>query len=221
MRLIGSLFAAEPSLFEELWAYFEDKYFTVHLGQYEHLEVSSGSLITLRSVILGIAAGVVIAAFVASYDKRVLGSFVRRIIKDDCLSPDRAKTLSELGFMKKGGVKASLRSQNKLGRVVHCVEKEAYEREVESARLAWAEAHDGSDKDFSMPPYKINFETDHFYIPDEEHYRAEIRFDGKGSGWPVLILVVLLAVVVSALVCVFLPDLLQLVDNMLGIFAGE
>lgn len=219
MRLIRSLTAtAEPSLFEELWAYFEDKYFTVHLGQYEHLEIGSGSIVTLRSVVLGIAIGVILAAGVACYDKRVLGSFVRRIIQEDCLSPERAKTLAELCFARKTGVKASLRSQNKLGRVVRCVEKEAYEREVETARAAYIEAN-GDDKKFFMPPYRMNFETDHFYIPDEEHYRAEIRFEGKGSGWLVFILVSIVAIVAASLACIFLPDMLQLVDNMLGILA--
>ena len=44
----------EMSLWEELWAYLEGKYFSVDLGQYRHLNLGSGSLITLRNVIIGI-----------------------------------------------------------------------------------------------------------------------------------------------------------------------
>lgn len=211
----------EPSLLEELWAYFEGKYFSVDTGRYEHISVGSGSLITLQRVVLGIAAGIVVAAIMAWYDKRRLGAFVRRLIKEECLWPDKAKSLSELGFSRNPGVRASLRSRHKLGRIVHCVEKETYEKEVEAARVAYAEAHDGRDEGFAMPPYKINFETDHFYIPDEEHYRADVRFDGEGSGWRALVLVILVAILAAALLCFLLPDMLQLVDNLIGIFAGD
>lgn len=208
--------SGEPSLLEELWAYFEGKYFSVDTGRYEHINIGSGSLITLQRVVLGIFIGVIIAAGIACYDKNRLGALVRSIVKEQCLWPDKAKTLSELGFARNGGVKASLRSPNKLGRVVHCVEKETYDKQVESARQAYVAEH-GNEEGFFMPSYRFNFETDHFYIPDEEHYRAEIRFDEKGSGWRAFILVVIISVVSASLVCFLLPDMIQLVDNMIGI----
>ena len=37
----------EPSLFQELWEYFEKKYFSVDTGRYEHLNIGSGGLVTL------------------------------------------------------------------------------------------------------------------------------------------------------------------------------
>ena len=58
-----------------------------------------------------------------------------------------------------------------------------------------------------------------FYIPDEEHYRAEVRFEEKGSGWRALVLVILVSIVGAALVCFLLPDMIQLVDNMIGILS--
>jgi hypothetical protein len=70
-----------------------------------------------------------------------------------------------------------------------------------------------------MPDYRINFDTDHFYIPDDEHYRAEIRYESKGSGWRAFILVVLASIIGAALVCFLLPDMLQLVDNLIGILS--
>lgn len=208
--------SGEPSLLEELWDYFEGKYFSVDLGRYENINLGSGSLVTLQRVVLGIFIGVIIAAFVAYYDKQKLGKFVRELVREQCLWPEKAMTLHDLGFGGNAGVRASLRSKDKLGRVVHCVEKEAYEAEVAAAREAYVAEH-GSDKDFFMPPYRINFDTDHFYIPDEEHYRAEVRFEGNGSGWRALLLVVVVSVVMAALVCFLLPDMLQLVDNLIGI----
>ena len=145
---------------------------------------------------------------------------MRKLVKEQCLWPDKAQTLSELGFLRNGGVKASLRSPNKLGKIVRCVEKDEYEQKVEEARAAYVAEH-GNDKDFFMPSYRIDFENDHFYIPDEEHYKAEIRFEEKGSGWRAFLLVVIVSVLGAALVCYLLPDMLQLVDNMLDIMSDN
>ena len=209
------LSTGEPTLLEELWSYFAENYFNIYLGRYENLNLGSGSLITVHSVVLGIFGGIIAAAALAFYDRNVLGSFVRAIIREGCLSPEEAKPLWELGFAKNGAVKASLRSQTKLGRVVHCVEKEAYDREVEERRAAYIAEH-GDDKDFSAPAYRIDFENDRFYIPDEEHYRAEIRFENKGSGWFSFILVTVLCIIATFVTYIFLPDILQLLDNAVG-----
>ena len=208
----------EPSLLQELWEYFEGKYFSVDTGRYEHIDLGTGSLITLQRIVLGLFAGIIVAAAIACYDKNKLGAFVRTLVKEQCLWPDKAKTLYELGFMKSSGVKASLRSPNQLGKIVHCVEKDAYDKQVEEARAAYVAEH-GSDKDFFMPTYRINFDNDHFYIPDEEHYRAEVRYEEKGSGWRAFVLVVIVSVIGAALVCFLLPDMLQMVDNMLDILS--
>ena len=210
----------EPSLLQELLDYFEGKYFSVDTGRYEHIELGTGSLVTLQKIVLGIFAGIIIAAAIACYDKNRLGAFVRKLVKEQCLWPDKAQTLSELGFLRNGGVKASLRSPNKLGKIVRCVEKDEYEQKVEEARAAYVAEH-GNDKDFFMPSYRIDFENDHFYIPDEEHYKAEIRFEEKGSGWRAFLLVVIVSVLGAALVCYLLPDMLQLVDNMLDIMSDN
>ena len=210
--------SGEPSLFEELWEYFEGKYFSVDVGRYEHISIGSGSLVTLQKIILGIAIGLIVAAGMVCYDKNRLGAFVRKIVKEQALWPDKAKTLAELGFARNGGVKASLKSPNKLGKIIRCVEKEAYDRQVGIAQEAYIAEH-GNDEGFFMPSYRLNFETDHFYIPDEEHYRADIRYDNQGSGWRSFILVCMVALVGAALVCFLLPDMLQLVDNMIGILS--
>ena len=77
----------------------------------------------------------------------------------------------------------------------------------------------GNDEGFFMPQYRLDFEKDHFYIPDDDHYRAEVRFENQGSGWRAFVLVCIIAVVGAALVCFLLPDMLQLVDNMIGILS--
>ena len=219
MTWLSKLFlstSGEPTLIEELWEYLEGKYFSVDVGRYEHISIGSGSLVTLQKIVLGICLGVIVAAAIVCYDKNRLGAFVRKIVKEQALWPDKAKTLPELGFYRNGGVKASLRSPHKLGRVVHCVEKEQYREKVEVARAAYIAEH-GNEEGFFMPEYHMDFKNDHFYIPDDLHYRAEVRFENRGSGWRAFILVCIIAVIAAALICFLLPDMIQLVDNMIGI----
>ena len=212
--------SGEPTLLEELWEYLEGKYFSVDVGRYEHISIGSGSLITLQKVVLGICAGIVVAAGMACYDKNRLGAFVRAIVREQALWPDKAKTLSELGFSGNRAVKVSLRSANKLGKVVRSVEKDAYEAQMAAAREAYVAEH-GNEEGFFMPQYRMDVENDHFYIPDAEHYRAEVRFDNRGSGWRAFMLVCIVAILAAALICFLLPDMIQLVDNMIGILTNS
>lgn len=211
---------AELPLWKELWNYFRDNYFTVDLtGRYEHIDVGSGSLLTIRNIILGLFAGIIIAAFAVAFDKNHLGRVVRKVIKEGCLSPETAKTLQELDCHRSPAVRGSIKRGTVLGKVLHCVEKEQHARDIEQARAAYAEKN-GSEAGFEPVPFRMDLETAHFYIPDEEHYAAEVRFEkGLASGWRTLIAVVILSVVGAALLCVFLPDVLQMVDNMIGILA--
>ncbi len=215
-KIMVKLSAEEPSLFEELWNYFVGKYFSVQNGQYDHINMGSSSIVTLQTIIIGLFIGVIIAAGIACYDKNRLGAFVRAIVKNQCLWPDKAMTLYDLGFMRNSGVKASLRSRNQLGRVVRCVERDQYEEQVKIAREEYIQKN-GDDKDFCMPEYRLNFDTDHFYIPDEEHYAVELRYENKGSGWRAFLLVIILSIFGAALLCFLVPDMLQLVDNLIGI----
>ena len=206
----------QPSLIEELWNYFDDKYFSTDMTQYENLNMGTGSLVTMRNIVLGLFIGIIIAAAMACFDKNVLGDFVRKIVYEECFSPETAKTLYELGYARNTAVRSNLKRGTKLGRIVRSVERDAYEREVEAARAAYIEKH-GSDKGFSAPPFKLDVSTAHFYIPDEEHYRAEVRFEKSGSGWRAFLLVLLVSLIGIALVCFLLPDMLRLVDNFIGI----
>ena len=212
--------SGEPTLLEEIWEYLEGKYFSVDMGRYEHISIGSGSLITLQKVVLGICVGIIVAAAMVCYDKNRLGAFVRAIVREQALCPDRAMTLSDLGFAGNRAVRTSLRSSNKLGRIVHSVEKDAYDAQVAAAREAYIAEH-GNDEGFFMPQYRMDVNNDHFYIPDEEHYRAEVRFDNRGSGWRAFMLVCIVAVMAAALICFLLPDMIQLVDNMIGVLTDS
>lgn len=211
----------QPSLFTELWNYFKERYFSIETREYENINLGTGNLITLQNVVIGLFIGLIAASAFAAYDKGHLGSFVRKLVWDDCLSKEKAKTLAELGFAKSPTVRGSLKRTNGvLAKTVHCVEREAHEADMEAARASYMQKN-GSDAGFAPEPFKMDLETAHFYIPDEEHYAAEVRFDEKGSGWRAFLLVLLVCVVGAALVCWLLPDMIQLLDNLIGILKGD
>lgn len=210
----------QMTLFEELWEYFEGKYFSVDLGRYEHISVGSGSLITLRNIVLGICIGIIIASAMMAYEKKKKGALVRKIIKNQCLWPEKAQTLAELGFENSYAIKRDLRRTTALSKVVRCVEREAHNQDVEAMRLALIEKN-GNDDGFTPPPFIIDLDTAHFYIPDEEHYAADIRYDQKGFGWRSFLLVIIVSILLAALVCFLLPEMLQLVDNMIDILKPD
>ena len=208
----------EPSFWAELWRAMKDRWFALDLNDYDNLGISSRQgLLSLRGIILAIFAGLVIAAGFSVFDKKRLGGLVRKIISEQAFTPETAQTVGQLGYDRSPAVKESLK-KGVLSRVVHCVERDEYRQAYEEKRQAYVAEH-GNDKDFFMPPYRIDFENDHFYIPDEEHYRAEVRYDHEGSGWRAFVLVILVAIACAAAVCFLLPDMLQLVDNMIGILS--
>lgn len=218
---VRALAEEELPLWEELWNYIRDKYLSMNLqGRYEHLDVSNGGIVTVRNIILGLFIGIVIAAIAATVDKNHLGEFVRKLIYEECYTAESAKTLAELGYRRSPAVRGSLKRGSVLGKIVHCVEREAYERDEAAAREAYVEAHGGSDKGFSMPPFHMDTDEAHFYIPQDEKYAAEVRFERGRAGGLTLALVVIFSVVGAGALLLFMPDILQLVDNLIGILKG-
>lgn len=72
-------------------------------------------------------------------------------------------------------------------------------------------------KNANKQALSIDFLTARFYVPEDLKYRAEIRFEKRGSGWPAAVLTVVLAVVLAALLCWLLPDLIHLADLIISL----
>lgn len=183
------------SVFRELIAYFDETYFSVSLGEYQHFSVSAQTGSVVKNLIFGIALGIIIAAICSCYVKTVHGGFIRRLLRDGCTSPDAAKNLSELGYFHNISIRNQLRRSGTIGGLVRSAgvvgEPTLTDKELSSAR---------------------------FYIPDELRYKAEVRFDRKGSGKLTLILTIAATIVAAALICRFLPQIIGLADVILGIF---
>ena len=215
-----SVLSSQPSLWEELWDYFNDKYFTPQYGDYQHINLGSGSMFSLQTIVIGFIVGAILASASYIFNKRVLGDFVRALLSVDAHSPEQARTLEQLGYLKNTTIRSALKRGTSLRRVVKCVEEEAYLAEQQQKQLQFEAENTDPKVKFKEIPFAMNPSTVHFYIPEELRYAADIKFEKKGTNWLVFVGVIIGAVAVGLMAIWMLPELLQLADNFIGIFAG-
>lgn len=225
----------EPSLIKELYDYFVNKYFTPQYGEYNHIEIGNSTMISLPMILIAFFIGVNLAAIYAIFNKRVLGDFVRVLNYRDANTPETALTLKELGFHKNTAVRSSLKGVT-LRRVVRCVEEENFKASLEEKRAEFERSLSGNDGEgeskgkngifgsrkpkFRETEFKLDLETAHFYIPEELRYTADIKFEKKGTDWMAyLAVIVITGALVIGMIWIF-PDILQLIDNFITMFAG-
>lgn len=192
----------QNSTLGELITYFRETYFTIRFGAYDNFSVSEQSANIINMIIPALVWGIIIAAVATFYCRRVLGGFVRTLIKQEAFSPDAGMTLLETGSFRSTIIRRELCRSAFLRKVVFCREEQAFL------------AKKGKDA-----PYKIDFTRDHFYIPEDLKYRAENRFNQKGSTWLYVVLTVVLVPVVVGLLCRFMPNILEFVDSVITFFA--
>ncbi len=186
----------QGSVFAELFDYFGQRYFSVELGSYDNFSISSAASFTIRNIILALTLGGVLAAFMSAYMRVVLGGFVRTLLANEANSPETAKSLASIGYFRSVSIRRELKRGSALRMVVHSADE-------------------------NIDRKKTDFTTARFYIPEDLRYRAELRFRQKGSGWLPVIIVTVLAVVVAASLCFFLPDVLQFADNIITVFSPD
>lgn len=181
--------------------------------QYENFNLNNG-LISIEMIIAAIFVGAVIASFAAIYNKRILGDFVRAIIKSGANSADKAKTVSELGFEKDIFMRSALRDGTALRRTVLRADdiQPGSDTQPEEQNIAAQKTKKGRRSDIKL---RIDLETARFYIPEEGRYRAEVRYDKKGTDWLGFVIAVLVFAALAALVNYVLPELLAMLDNLI------
>ena len=60
----------------------------------------------------------------------------------------------------------------------------------------------------------------HFYIPEEQKYAADVKFDAKGANWKSFILVTVVSVALCAFLSFALPELIKMADNFISTVKG-
>ena len=172
------------------------------------IDVNNGSLdILLWSIYAGVILGVLASLLYRVYTS----SFFRALISAGALDENHAVTIDSLDFRGKWYFKRQINAGSSLSRLLVCSNENSLRmKPCGSLKRFWHESFLGSEAPAFFP-----FDTAKFYLPEERRITAELRFTEEKS--PVrtfLFCAVLLAVVIAA-VTVFLPELLQMLDNLL------
>ena len=205
---------------EDSWFKIINDVFSIEMGQYDNLGFGDFAFSNLRGIILGMILGIIFASYLVIFNKRVHGDFVRSLINDDCSTPAKAKTLAELGYLKNSAVRSALRTGNTYRGIVRCVEAEEYYASREQARgeyEARVAASGEKAPPFSSPEYHHDFTVSHFYIPEDIHFTATRRFEKKGTSVFSALAITVVSIILFWAVLKFLPDVLQYIDNFVGI----
>ena len=235
----------EPTLLEELFDYIANKYLTPDFSAYEYqnIKIDQDPLVPPAMIFIGAFIAIMLGAAVVIFNKRVLGRLVRRLLKNDALSPERAKTLAELGF---GDSKAfdsrAIRffiNRMTLSKAVRCVEEDAHYgvEYVPVPPVDYSGKEDGEEAtdeekngDRRRDVYAIALNTpkklrykrdpgkDHFYIPEHKRHHAAVRFDAKGTNPLSLIVLAAVYIVIGLIVVRLLPSVLKAVDTAMSAY---
>ncbi len=205
------------SLIEELWDIFYSEY--LHpTAYYENLNVDGDTMFFINIIVLGLCVGIVFAAFAAVFNKRVLGNIVRKLISEDAVSAENAKTLEELGLEDSMLARYAVRKSVTLRRVIKCREEEQHIAAQEQKRREYRQEHEKDKRAsrFKETEYKINPYADAFFIPEEMKYMAAVKFEKKGTTWLGACMSIPVMIVVFVLIIVALPHILSLVNDIAG-----
>lgn len=166
--------------------------------------VSNNPFFSIELIVWAMFAGFIIASLMAVYNKRIIGGFVKSVLSDECFSPERAKTVTELGYGTDWFIKNALRTDTVLRRFIVRVDTETSADENEKKQTK----HD-----------VIDFSTAKFYIPEEQRYRAEVRYARRGTDFFAFGLCVVILAAAAFAAIYIIPELIQLVKNF-GTYIG-
>lgn len=178
------------------------------LATYNYLHTNN-PMLSLELIVWSIFGGIVIGALASIYNKRVIGSFVRALIKGGATMPDSAMTISETGFRRNVFVKMSLRSGGALRKLVYCANEPA---DIPAEKVSALRRFFAFSEEFHE---KLDMSTAKFYIPDDLTARAEIRYEKKGTDLFSFLITVLVFLVVVYLSLKFIPELLGMLDSVI------
>jgi hypothetical protein len=201
------LFSNSPTLGEELGEYFIKNFFNPQLPYFRNLpnDIEGYQIVILIGAVL---LGVVFAAFAFVFQKKVVGKLPRALIAAEATSEETAKTMQELG------IKADLLTELYLNNPQSALRKTV--RFVGQQDLTYEEM--SQKKSERRIPPKPDSASSRFYIPAEKVDRMAKRYSEKGNTWRMAALLAVGCVALFFVLCGFLPEIMQLVDNAAGIF---
>lgn len=116
-------------IFRIIYQYFEENYFSSSLNaNYENLHFTRTAT-TLLMLVGGLCLGILIASFVAVFERRVVGKFVRGLLDREAKDRESALTLSELGLENNTFVKRELSRASVSRKLISVVDEDGTVRD--------------------------------------------------------------------------------------------
>ncbi len=194
---------------------FYKNYICLNLSSYENIGVD----LEIVKIILAVAFAALVCGIALDYNNKSTYLLVKQLLRHDAVSEDKAKTLGELGLGDKSAVKCALRGSGKIKSIVaRCGEQELTYEEYMKREAEYKEAKKKNRRlkreDFFADA--VNFEEAKFYIREESKPYAMKVFNGADVSIIRTILRSVLIVIVSIIIVILMPDVLSLINNMLG-----
>jgi len=191
---------------------------TKELDEYSNLGLTSNSLERLRMGVIAFFVAIIVAAFIVAFNRNVYSGFILRINSEQAWSEDKAKTLVEYGYEKNTAIRSALKHGRKYRGLVRCVEKDEFDAlEQKKKEEIWDTLSESEKKNYKPAEFVFDLSKNHFYIPEEKNYQAERRFLKKGTGIVTLLIITVLSLIALFVALFFLPDILQYINNFVGI----
>ena len=203
----------ETTFFEDVLAYFNEAM------QFNNINIGNGQLVSFPILLIGLFIGAAFAIIATVYNKRVLGDFVRALLREGCLSPETARDLDYLNFIHKSSIRQAVKTSTNLRRVVRSREEDEHDRKM-AELLAEYEAKKAAGEKlpkFEPSEYRPDPYMDHFYIPEKMKYMADVKFEKKGNSVLGAVIGIAALAILLFLVFLYMPQVLKFFDNYIGI----
>ena len=174
----------QNSVFDELVTYFKEKYFSPDLSHIQNYDTTDVQRF-IPFLIVGLCVGTFLAICFSYYHNHYLGKVVRKLYKEDVFSPEKAKTLDEIGC-NNFFIRRNLAKDSVLAKYVKPTEEIVNQKDAKEAR---------------------------FYIVEKDKYIADKRFKEAKHGKLFIFISFFLCTLACFSLLYIIPDILQLADN--------
>lgn len=194
-----SFFSAARNLWSKYkMKYYLKQFFLLNLKDYPHI----GIYFPIGMVLIFLTVAISLISFVITYQKRGVYDFCLALSRHNANSPENAKTLSELHLGHNNSLKRAIRRGGQLAFMV---------KRVGEVKPTYEEAR---KKKFKYPT--IDFAEARFYVAGKGADRAERIANGPYPAWWKPIALTAFCIIVLAVLFVFLPDLLTMLDEFVA-----
>lgn len=207
--------------YEMAWKHIYDNFIDTK-GSYQNL--NTNGFISVQTIILFALVILALSAVFIYSCKISYGKLIKQLTTNGCSSREDAKTLAELDLADKLLLRYALKYSATLRRVVLCVEEEDFVADLDKKTAEYEKLRKENPslpKKFTPKPFKMNFDENRFYIPEDRRIAAELQFAEKKNAPMKMTLLVIGFVAVIVAFIVFCPEIMTLLDSLAAkIFGG-